>query len=200
MFFSALVAIVGSSTAQTCNTNTILASPPSDGNVALQAYSYCGGTLNVTAYIANLDYNKLVTLFFTNRQNVSTPLASISLNYIEGVASNFELWGSAVPIYIDGITELLNLTYQATDIGETFVQQIDIPVVASGASEPSPAAPPTPYATPLGLSSDITAWLQTNTTSEAVVAKSRMFSNINTNVTGATNGNSRNDFIMSLVC
>lgn len=199
LFMNSLAPLVGLASvlypsyalAQTCQTTTEEDSVPSNGTeVALQSYSYCGGTLNVTVYIANLDYDKVVTLFYTNRQNESTPLAEISLGYESSIANtNYELWGASTPIYVDGITEFLNLTYQATDIGQTYVQQLGIAVVASGAPEPNTTVvAPQPYATPLGFSSDITAWLNPSSNSEAGIAKTRMFLNINPDIPGAVNG------------
>jgi glucoamylase len=38
--------------AQDCQTVTLQSTVPTNANVSLQSYSYCGGTLNVTAYIA----------------------------------------------------------------------------------------------------------------------------------------------------
>ncbi|GAB7355611.1 hypothetical protein MBLNU459_g6337t2 [Dothideomycetes sp. NU459] len=157
--------------------------------VALSQYSYCGGSLNVTAYIANLDYDKIVTLYYTNRQNVSTPLAALSLGYLSTISgTNYELWGADVPVYVDGVTELLNLTYQATDIGETYVEQLDLTVVPSGAAPPGVAAAPVPYATPSGLSNDITHWLQAKNGSESAISKTAMFANINPDIEGAVTG------------
>lgn len=176
--------------AQNCQTTSVETTVPANGTeVALSQYSYCGGSLNVTAYIANLDYNKVVTLYYTNRQNISTPLAAVSLGYLSSISGTaYELWGADTPVYIDGITELLNLTYAATDIGSTYVQQLDLAVVASGATIPSAAAAPAPYATPSGLSNDITHWLQAKNGSESAIAKTRMFLNINPDVEGAVNG------------
>lgn len=174
----------------TCTTTTVQTTvPTNDTEVALQSYSYCGGDLNVTVYIANLDYDKAVTLYYTNRQNVSTALSSVSLSYESSISStNYELWGASTAVYIDGITELLNLTYVATDIGETYTQQLDLAVVASGAAPPSAAAAPTPYATPSGLSDDITAFLQATNGSESAISKERLFLNINPDIEGAVNG------------
>jgi len=180
-----------SALAQTCQPNTVQSSVPSSGtNVALQSYSYCAGYLNVTAYIANLDYNKVVTLFYSNAQNLSTPLASVALGYSSSISdTNYEFWSGYLPIYIDGITELLNLTFQATDVGQTYVEQLGINVSPSGAPAPTyTASIPPPYASPTGLANDITNWLAGSGTSEAAIAKAFMFLNINPNVTGAANG------------
>jgi glucoamylase len=172
-----------------CQTTTLQTSIPSDSNVALQSFSYCGGVLDVSVYIANVNYNKVVTLYYTNRQNISTPLASVALNYNSSIDnSNFEFWGASTPVYLDGITQLLNLTYQAKDIGQTYVQQLHVPVEASGNAPPAPAAIPSPYAKPSGFSEDITAWLSPTNDSQAAFAKSHMFLNINPDIEGAAVG------------
>ncbi|KAK4986607.1 hypothetical protein LTR50_005217 [Elasticomyces elasticus] len=179
--------------AQTCKTETLQSTIPTDGSeVALNTYSYCGGSFNVTVYIANLCYNKIVRLYHTNAQNQSTPLSVASLNWIkeiDGTNYAWELWGANISdAYLDGLTEILNVTYNALDIGKTYVDIVDAEVVASGAAAPTPAAPPKPYATPLGFSDDITKWLQPNKGSEDGIAMTRMFMNINPDVVGAVNG------------
>ena len=98
------------------------------------------------------------------------------------------MWNTSTPLYIDGITELLNLTYQATDIGKTYVQILNLPVNASGAAAPTLAAPPKPYARPRGLAADITNWLSVNVGSEVETAFARMFLNIDPAVDGAAKG------------
>ncbi|EMC92356.1 glycoside hydrolase family 15 protein [Baudoinia panamericana UAMH 10762] len=192
---SALASILAGTTfaattlGQACQTTTLTSSAPTDGSeLALQSYSYCGGTLNATVYIANLDYNKVVSLYYTNAQGLSTPLSVVTFGYSSSIANNFELWTTSTPVYIDGITTLLNLTYQATDIGETYVQTLNLPVNASGAPAPSVAAPPKPYATPRGFGGDITTWLSVNTSSESETAFRRMFLNINPAIPGAAEG------------
>lgn len=146
--------------------------------------------MNVTAYIANLDYDKTVNLYYTNRQGISTPLADLSLGYESSIGADgaWEIWGASTPVYIDGITSLLNLTYEATDIGETYDQVLNLPVNATGAPEPAAAAPPVPYATPSGFSEDITKWLHVSNGSESEVAFTRMFLNINPEVAGDVPG------------
>lgn len=147
---------------------------------------------HVQAYIANVNYNKIVNLYYTNRQNESTPLSVISLNYQSSIGSDgaWEFWGANTPVYIDGITELLNITYQATDIGETYHQILNIEVEATGAPEPSLPEPPAPYARPQGFGDDITAFLspESNSGSEALTAFDRMFLNINPAIDGAAKG------------
>lgn len=104
---------------QDCQTTTLQDSVPTNGdNVLLSTYSYCGGTLNTTAYINNLAYNKQVTLYYTDREGNSTPLSSVGLGYQSGVdGTNYELWSSSSPAYVDGVQQLLNLTYVVVDLG-----------------------------------------------------------------------------------
>ncbi len=80
----------------------------------------------------------------------------MDLNYISSVNGSdnhddWEYWGAATPVYVDGISELLNITFEALDIGQSFDQILNVPVEASGAPIPSLPAPPAPYATPLGF-------------------------------------------------
>jgi glucoamylase len=136
-----------------------------------------------------VDYNKIVTLFYTDGSNKSTPLSSLTLSYnydVDGSNGQWQYWASGTPVYIDGITELLNITYQAIDINKSYSQQLNIPVVATGEAAPAPQAAPVPYATPNGLSNDITTWLAVGITSQLAICKSRMFDNINS--AGAENG------------
>ncbi|KAI9692125.1 MAG: glycoside hydrolase 15 protein [Bathelium mastoideum] len=192
-FSAILLSLASACVAQNaCQTSTVATSvPPNDTQLALQSYSYCGGSLDVVAYIANLDYNKAVTLFYTNGANESTPLASQALSYISAApgASGWELWGSnGTDAYLDGVTQLLNLTYAATDIGQTYSQQLGLPVTASGAAAPKGIAQAKPYATPSGLSQDIADWLALSggNASETIISKNLMFANIN--IPGAANG------------
>lgn len=180
-FFSSV-----SAQGNTCNTFIEANSIPSSG-VSLYSYSYCGGTLNLTAYIENIDYDKIVEVYFTNAQNQSTPLSVIGLGYNSSILNtNWEYWSSSTSVYVDGITELINITYAATDVNQFYYQTLDIPVVASGNPPPSPAAPPTPYATPSGLANDITSYLAPSNGSEAALSKVLMFDNID--IPGAANG------------
>ena len=145
--------------AETCQTFIESPSIPSSTAVALYSYSYCGGTLDITAYIENIDYDKIVEVYYTNAQNESTPLSVISLSYNESIVNtNWEYWSASAPVYVDGITELINITYAATDVNQFYSQQLGISVVASGNPTPSSASAPTPYATPSGLASDITTY------------------------------------------
>ena len=71
---------------QTCLTTTLQTSPPSNGSkLALASYSYCGGNFNGSAYIANLDYDKMVSLYYTNAQGLSTPLAVVNFGYSSSI-------------------------------------------------------------------------------------------------------------------
>ncbi|KAK5161403.1 hypothetical protein LTS14_001199 [Recurvomyces mirabilis] len=188
--FAGLV-FAGTAYGQTCQTTTLTSSVPTNGTeVALGSYSYCGGTLNATAYIANLDYNKVVSLYYTNAQGQSTPLSVVTFGYSSSIGTDgsWELWTTSTPIYIDGITRLLNLTFQATDIGQTYTQTLNLPVNATGAAAPTLASPPAPYATPRGFGDDITTWLSINIGSELETAFQKMFVNINPAITGAAQG------------
>ncbi len=149
-----------------------------------------GTDISAQVYVANLDYDKIVDLYYTNRQNESTPLSVISLGYESSIGTNgqWEYWGSNTSIYIDGITELLNITYQATDIGETYHEILDIEVIASGSPAPSLPQVPKPYAQPRGFGSDITDFLAVSSGSEAETALDRMFMNVNPAVSGAVEG------------
>lgn len=136
-----------------------------------------------------MGYDKLVTLYYTNRQDKTTPLSVVSLEYDSTLPdSNWEYWGAYTPIYIDGIKHFLNLTYEDIDTGNTYVQQLNLPVHASGAPEPSLPSPPAPYAAPRGFGDDITDYLAVSRGSEAETAHSRMFLNINPAISDAVNG------------
>jgi glucoamylase len=131
----------------------------------------------------------VVTLYYTNRQNESTAFSSLTFGYSSSIANtSWELWTTSTPVYVDGITQLLNLTFVASDIGQTYVQQLNLPVNASGAPEPTLPSPPAPYASPSGFSDDITSFLSVINGSESETAFTRMFLNINPAFEGAVNG------------
>ncbi|KXS96649.1 hypothetical protein AC578_6921 [Pseudocercospora eumusae] len=175
--------------AQTCDTTILHPDLPSEGNVVLKSFSYCGGILSTSAYINNLAYNKLVSLYFTNRQGQSTPLTSIRLGYNNSIdGSQYELWGSSTPVYVDGITKLLNITYDVVDTGSEYHQILNLDVVASGTPEPTLPGPPQPYATPKGFGDDITAILDVKNGSQLVTSLNKMFVNINPAIEGAVDG------------
>jgi len=187
----AIFSIFGAVNAQGSNCQTFIEAnsiPDDSAGVALYSYSYCGGILNLTAYVANIDYDKIVQVYFANGQNESTPLSVIGLGFVEFVPGNdyWQFWSSSTSVYIDGITELINITYAATDINQFYYEILDIPVVATGNPIPPPATPPTPYATPKGLAVDITEYLAPSNNSEASLAKVLLFNNID--VPGAANG------------
>ena len=172
---------------QTCQTYIESSSIPTSTAVALYSYSYCGGTLDLTAYVENIDYDKIVDVYYTNAQNESTPLSVVSLSYNQSIVNtNWEYWSASAPVYVDGITELINITYAATDVNQFYSQQLGISVVSSGIPRPSPAGPPTPYATPSGLADDITTYLTVTNSSQAALSKTLMFANID--VSSAANG------------
>jgi len=133
-----------------------------------------------------VNYNKIVTLYYSNGAGVVTPLSVITFGYTSDTANHYEIWSANTPdVYLDGITQLLNITYQALDVGKVFVQVLNINVVATGAA-PTTTAPPVPYATPRGFANDITQWLAARQGSEAAIAKTLMFDNIN--IPGAAPG------------
>ena len=132
-----------------------------------------------------------MTLYFTNGANESTPLNSQSLSYISDApdVTGWEIWGANdTDAYFDGVTQLLNLTYAATDVNQNYAQQLGLAVTPSGAQAPSDIPQVQPYASPSGLSQDITSWLalSSGNTSEAVTAKNLMFANVN--IRGAATG------------
>ncbi|KAK3651509.1 hypothetical protein LTR56_005651 [Elasticomyces elasticus] len=183
------LAFAGTALGQACQTTTLTSSVPTEGSeLALATYSYCGGTLNATAYIANVNYNKQVNLYYTNAQGQSTPLSVVELGYTSSIGDDgtWELWGTTTPTYVDGITELLNLTYRAVDIGQTYVETLNLRINATGTPPPTLPSPPAPYASPRGFGNDITTWLSIN--AETTTAFERMFLNINPAVPGAVKG------------
>jgi glucoamylase len=135
-----------------------------------------------------VDYDKVVTLYYTDSFNTSRPWTAVDLNYqssVDGTNGAWENWATDTAVYIDGITELLNITYLATDINANYAEQLNIAVTASGAAIPTLASP-VPYAAPNGFSDDITSYLSVTNDSQAGISKFRMFVNIN--VPGAANG------------
>lgn len=182
-------ALVVGASSQACNVTTLQFTTPSSGHVALQTYSYCGGNLNITSYIHNDDYNKVVTVYYTDAAGDSTPLTSLQLNYQESVGNTgWEIWSAVTPAYYDGVDELLNITYQATDIGQTYHEILNADVTASGAPAPTIPGPPPPYASPLGFSDDISEYLEIASGSQPENVLSRMFLNINPSVSGIASG------------
>ena len=127
-----------------------------------------------------------MTLYYTDGKNKSTPLSVISLGYSGSVqGSDYEIWDTSTPIGVDGITQLLNITYQATDVTENFQEILNLPVNTTGSTPPTGTAPK-PYASPSGFAKDITKFLGPDAASEAGIALTRMFLNIE--VTDAANG------------
>ena len=134
----------------------------------------------------NTDYDKLVYLYYSNKAGKVTPLTVVQMGYVSSITGGFEIWAASTSdIQYDGISTLVNITYSATDVGDFYSEVLNIPVVASGAKPPSTVSP-LPYAAPTGFSSDITKFLAAQAGSEAVIAKKRMFNNIE--VTGAALG------------
>lgn len=188
----ALIATASTAVANSCHTFTIADSPPDNNALALNSYSYCGGYLSASAFIKNLDYNKIVTLYWTDSYNKSTPLNEATMDYVKFVddSQSWELWSLNVSTIPGGVNVLLNITFEATDIGETYSQELNIQVEATGAPIPTPQIPKiyTPYAAPSGFSDDITCWIKPWKYSEAGIAKTLMFRNINFALANAANG------------
>ena len=98
-------------------------------------------------------------MYYTNGAGASTPLSVISLGYQSDASpGTWENWGASTAVYIDGITSILNVTYDAVDLGHVYDQVLNLKINASGAPIPSPAAPPIPYATPQGFAK-VRLWL-----------------------------------------
>lgn len=134
-----------------------------------------------------MDYDKIVQLFYTDATDANTALTVLGLGYASDVPnSNYEIWYGANPnAYLDGVTHLTNITYQATDINQNYNQQLGQNVTASGPT-PATSTIPAPYASPTGFSEDITDWLATSPGSQAANSLSFMFTNIE--VPDAANG------------
>ena len=188
VFASLLASVFG----QTCQTTTLLTAPPTTNGtkIALGSYSYCAGVFNATAFVGNVDYNKVVSLYYLDGSGASTPLSVVTFGYTNGIGdgSTWELWSTSTPVFYDGLTKLLNLTFQATDIGATYTQVLNLPVNATGGPAPTVPALPKPYATPRGFEADITAWLAVAVGSELETAFAGMFTNINPAIDGASLG------------
>ena len=120
------------------------------------------------------DYDKLVNIFYSDKKGQSTPLTQIQLGYVETLSGSInphmQIWAASTSDLPDGISSLINITYAATDVGEVFTQQLNIPVVAQG-PKPTPPAPPKPYASPSGFSDDIANFVAAKSGSEAAIAK-----------------------------
>jgi len=149
--------------------------------IALQEYSYCGGYLNISVWVQNVNYNKVVQLYYADGSGKVTPLSIISLGWVamaDNTNNGWEYWAAQTPVYLDGLTKLVNLTYDALDINQHFVQTLNIDVQPSGSPPPAPPPEPVPYARPQGFSSDISDYLVANASTQASISKKRMFDNI----------------------
>ncbi|KAL9090377.1 MAG: hypothetical protein Q9159_002004 [Coniocarpon cinnabarinum] len=166
----ALLSTLGYAASQACDTTNLTTTVPADGTG-----------------VANVNYDKIVQLYYTDANDVNSALTVLGLGYASSVPdTNWELWFAGDPYaYLDGVTHLTNITYQATDIGQTYDQQLGQTVTASGPT-PTTSTIPAPYASPTGFSQDITDWLAASTGSQAANALSYMFTNIE--VPNAANG------------
>lgn len=112
------------------------------------------------------------------------------MSYWGGIGNGllWEYWGTLTPVYIDGITSLLNITYVSVDTKKTYAQILNLPVQSSGSAPPSLAAPPAPQVTPKGFGQDVTNFLSTSQGSMIGLAFARLFQNIGPNIAGAAPG------------
>ena len=136
----------------------------------------------------NVDYDKLVNLYYTNGAGQVTSRTQLQLNYFSSIGgTNFEYWGAtADDTYLDGISTFVNLTFKATDINKVYMQTLSTKVQPSGAAPPNKRGAPVPYASPAALGSDIDTYLGAVSTSQAAFSKNLLFKNINVN--GSANG------------
>lgn len=81
-------------------------------------------------------------------------------------------------MYLDGVTKLINITYEAVDINQNYVQVLNLDVEATGDPAPAPPPDPVPYAKPQGFSQDITDYLKISKSAQPGICKKRMFDNI----------------------
>ncbi|KAF3912754.1 Glucoamylase [Dactylellina cionopaga] len=163
-----------------CETVTTQGNIP-DYPVALQQYSYCGGYLNVSAWIQNVNYNKVVQLYYADAAGRVSPLNAISLGWVrmaDGTNNGWEYWAAQTPVFIDGVSKLINITYDALDVHQQFIQTLNIEVEPSGPPAPPPPPEPVPYAKPQGFSSDISDYLNVSPSTQPGISKKRMFDNI----------------------
>lgn len=121
-------------------------------------------------------------MYYSNSDGQVTPLTVIALGYVETLSNSanpdMQIWAATTPdVNLDGIDELVNITYSATDVGLFYSEQLNIPVTATGPA-PTTSAAPVPYASPTGFSSDITDFVAPEAGSEAGIAKAFMFNNI----------------------
>lgn len=193
-----------------CSGTTLSSSPPDSNTfVALKNFSICDGNLSATvcipapaagevktgpitnghrlqAYVANLDYDKIVTLYYTNDDDESTRLGGMELSYVSSLGSDgyWQYWSVNGPVFMTGIYELLNITYQATDIGKTYYELLNIKVGPYIGPTPELFDLLPPYTTFEGFAEDIDQYLGLSRNAETAVCMDNMFRNINPSVPG----------------
>jgi len=170
-----------------CSGTNLRSSPPDNNTfVGLKNFSICDGNLSATAYVANLDYDKVVTLYYTNYQDQDTRLGGMELSYESSIGSDgyWQYWSVNGPVFMTGIAELLNITYQATDIGKTYFELLNIKVGPYIGPTPELFDLLPPYTTFEGFAKDIDHYLGLSHDAETAVCMDNMFRNIDPTIPG----------------
>lgn len=132
-----------------------------------------------------MSYSKLLNVYYTDAEGEATPLTVIPLGYGSDVSGSagWENWFASVPyVYLDGISQIVNVTYQNTDAGTTYTATPNVSVVASGPT-PTTSTIPAAYASPTGFAADIDSYIAATSASYAGAAKTLLFNNVFTNGT-----------------
>lgn len=151
-------------------------------HVQLSSYNYTSGTLNAEIFVHNDGYDKTVFLYYNNNAGESTALTVLAGEFYEELDNDWELWSISSPIYQEeGLSKLLNVTFNSINTGDTYSQELNIEVEQEGEIEDTTTTPEAEI-TPSGLSEDIDNWLNpTDVNSQAYISKNRLFDNINVN-------------------
>ncbi|CCH42734.1 Glucoamylase [Wickerhamomyces ciferrii] len=148
-------------------------------HVQLASYNYTSGTFNAEFFVHNDGYDKTVFLYYTNKDEQSTPLTALAASHAEGLEDDWELWTTSTKIFQEeGLDTLLNVTFNSINTGDVYSQQLNIKVEQTDPQEDSESAPE-PKIQPSGLGEDIDDWLNAQSVdSQIYKAKSRVFDNI----------------------
>lgn len=151
-------------------------------HVQLASYNYTSGTFNADLFVHNDGYDKNVYLYYENTEGDSTPLTVLAGQFLKDLGNNWELWSISSPIYQEeGLTKLLNVTFDSITTGEVYSQELNIEVEQEGEIKESEKAPE-PKVTPSGFYEDIDNWLNpTDLNAQSYKSKTRVFDNINVN-------------------
>jgi len=182
MFFKKICTIANASFAFAA---TLLENPfevNTTNHVQLASYNYTSGTFNAEVFVHNDGYDKTVYLYYNNIEGESTPLTVLAGSFYEDLGNDWELWSISSPIYPEeGLTKLLNVTFNSITTDKTYSHDLDIEVEQEGeVAKESPT--PSAAISPTGFYKDIDDWLNPNDTSaQAYKSKTRVFDNINVN-------------------